>query len=58
MTTSRKTLQVPHVEVNDKTLGIIGAGHIGREVIRIAKAMDMKILVYTRTPKEDGDGIR
>ena len=53
-----KNLQVPHVEVNDKTLGIIGAGHIGREVIRIAKAMDMKILVYTRTPKEDGDGIR
>ena len=53
-----KNLQVPHVEVNDKTLGIIGAGHIGREVIRIAMAMDMKILVYTRTPKEDGDGIR
>ena len=53
-----KNLQVPHVEVNDKTLGIMGAGHIGREVIRIAKAMDMKILVYTRTPKEDGDGIR
>ena len=53
-----KNLQVPHVEVNDKTLGIIGAGHIGREVIRIAKAMDMKILVYTRTPKEDCDGIR
>lgn len=53
-----KNLQVTHVEVNDKTLGIIGAGHIGREVIRIAKAMDMKILVYTRTPKEDGDGIR
>ena len=53
-----KNLQVPHVEVNDKTLGIIGAGHIGREVIRIAKAMDMKILVYTRTPKEDGDGVR
>ena len=53
-----KNLQVPHVEVNDKTLGIIGAGHIGREVSGIAKAMDMKILVYTRTPKEDGDGIR
>ena len=53
-----KNLQVPHVEVNDKTLGIIGAGHIGREVIRIAKAMDMKIPVYTRTPKEDGGGIR
>jgi len=38
-----KNLQVPHVEVNGKTLGIIGAGHI---------------LVYTRTPRADEDGIR
>ncbi len=28
-----KCLQVDHVEVNGKTLGIIGAGNIGREVI-------------------------
>lgn len=53
-----KNLQVPHVEVNDKTLGIIGAGHIGQAVIRAAQALDMNILVYTRTPKEDGNGIR
>lgn len=53
-----KNLQVPHVEVNGKTLGIIGAGNIGREVMKIAKALDMKILVYTRTPRQDGDGIR
>lgn len=53
-----KNLQVPHVEVNGKVLGIIGAGNIGREVIRIAKAMDMEILACTRTPKTDGDGIR
>lgn len=52
-----KNLQVPHVEVNGKTLGIIGAGNIGREVIKIAKALDMNILVYTRTPKTDSDGI-
>ena len=51
-------LQVPHVEVNGKTLGIIGAGNIGRTVIKIAKALDMNILVYTRTPREDSDGIR
>ena len=44
-----KNLQVPHVEVNGKTLGIIGAGHIGRKVIKIAQALDMNILVYTRT---------
>jgi len=53
-----KNLQTPHVEVNGKTLGIVGAGNIGREVIKIAKALDMNILVYTRTPKEDSDGIR
>ena len=53
-----KHLQVPHVEVNGKTLGIIGAGNIGRSVIKIAKALDMNILVYTRTPREDADGIR
>ncbi|MBQ7796859.1 MAG: D-2-hydroxyacid dehydrogenase [Lachnospiraceae bacterium] len=53
-----KNLQVPHVEVNGKTLGIIGAGNIGRAVIKVAKALDMDILVYTRTPREDADGIR
>ncbi len=53
-----KYLQVPHVEVNGKTLGIIGAGNIGRAVIKVAKALDMEILVYTRTPREDSDGIR
>lgn len=52
-----KNLQVPHVEINGKTLGVIGAGNIGREVIKIAKALDMNILVYTRTPREDTDGI-
>ena len=46
-----------HTEVNGKTLGIIGAGTIGRAVIRIARALDMKILVYTRTPRVDEEGI-
>ena len=45
-----KNLQVPHVEVNGKTLGIIGAGNIG-------KALDMNILVYTRTPKNDEENV-
>ena len=52
-----KNLQVGHVEVNDKVLGIIGAGNIGREVIKIAQAMDMKILAHTRTFREDADGV-
>ena len=28
------------------------------EVIKVAKALGMNILVHTRTPKADGDGIR
>ena len=53
-----KYLQVSHTEVNGKTLGVVGAGHIGMEVIKVAKALGMNILVYTRTPKADGDGVR
>ena len=52
-----KHLQVSHTEVNGKTLGVVGAGHIGMEVIKVAKALGMNILVHTRTPKADGDGI-
>lgn len=53
-----KHLQVSHTEVNGKTLGVVGAGHIGMEVIKVAKALSMNILVHTRTPKADGDGVR
>ena len=53
-----KYLQVSHTEVNGKTLGVVGAGHIGIEVIKVAKALGMNVLVHTRTPKADGDGIR
>ena len=53
-----KYLQVSHTEVNGKTLGVVGAGHIGMEVIKVAKALGMNILIHTRTPKEDGNGIR
>ena len=53
-----KYLQVSHTEVNGKTLGVVGAGHIGMGVIKVAKALGMNVLVHTRTPKADGDGIR
>lgn len=46
-------LMVPHLELNGKILGVIGEGHTGREVIKIAKALGMEILVHTRHPKGD-----
>lgn len=45
-------LGVPHLEVNGKTLGVIGYGHTGKEVIKVAKALGMKILVHTRTKRQ------
>lgn len=50
-------LLVLHGEVNGKVLGIIGAGHIGREVMKIAIALGMEIVVYMRTPRPDEDHI-
>ncbi len=50
-------LMVPHVELNGKTLGVIGAGNIGRCVIKIARALEMNVLVYTRTPRENEEGV-
>ncbi len=38
-------------DLKDKTLGIIGLGHIGLHVARIAKGFKMKVLAYD--PKED-----
>lgn len=34
------------VELNSKTLGVIGLGAIGKRVADIAKAFDMKVIVY------------
>lgn len=53
-----KCLQVNHVEVNGKVLGVIGAGTIGREVIKVAQALGMKILAYTRTPRADEENLK
>lgn len=38
-------------DLKDKTLGIVGMGHIGLHVARIAKGFEMKVLAYD--PKED-----
>lgn len=51
-------LLVPHVELNDKVMGIIGGGHIGMEVAKLAVAFGMKVLVYDLFPKEDTEQIK
>jgi len=50
-----KYLGVPHSEVHGKTLGVIGSGSIGKQVIKVARALDMNILVYSRTLKQWND---
>lgn len=52
-----RCLSVGHTEVNGKTLGIIGAGSIGRKVIQIALALDMEVLAYSRTPRPDSEHV-
>jgi len=53
-----KHLSVPHVELNYKTLGVIGGGNIGQNTIAIGRAMKMNVLVYDPFPKADSDGVK
>lgn len=39
----------PFIEAAGKTLGIIGLGAIGRQVARIAQALDMHVIYYSTT---------
>lgn len=48
-------LQVPHFELQNKTLGLIGTGSIGGQVMKIARALGMNVLTYSRTPKNFKD---
>ncbi|MEJ5172283.1 MAG: hydroxyacid dehydrogenase [Hydrogenothermaceae bacterium] len=41
------------IDIMGKTIGVIGAGRIGRHVIRIAYGFGMKILVYDRSKDQD-----
>lgn len=44
-----------HWEVQEKTLGVIAAGAIGERVIRLARAFDMAVIVYNRSPRTWAD---
>lgn len=47
----------PLTELAGKTLGIIGLGTIGRAVGRIACALGMNVLAYSRSVRAEGEGI-
>lgn len=40
-------------ELSGKTLGVVGMGNIGIEVIKLGVALGMNILAYNRTPKTE-----
>lgn len=44
-------------ELSGKTLGVIGMGSIGMEVIKMGLALGMNILAYNRTPKTESVGL-
>lgn len=47
----------PLIELDGKTMGIIGFGNIGQGTGRIAASMGMKVLAYDRSPKDSGNYI-
>lgn len=48
---------VPHGEVRNTTLGIVGYGRVGREVARRAAPFEARILAANRTPREADPGV-
>ena len=55
MTYSLKTGSWPRMDnvyLQGKTLGIIGTGHIGSEMVRLGKAIGMKVIAWTYNPSQ------
>lgn len=45
----------PQMELAEKTLGIIGYGRIGQAVSRIAEALGMRVIAYSRSRRTDAE---
>ncbi len=52
---AKKDLSARSNDISNSSIGIIGAGKISREVIKIAKAFNMKIYCNTLNPKKHQD---
>jgi phosphoglycerate dehydrogenase-like enzyme len=46
-----------HTELGDRTIGILGYGHIGQEIARRAKAFGMRVTVANRSPVATGGAV-
>ena len=55
---NRRNLSMRSNDITGNTLGIIGAGKISREVIRISKAFNMNIICNTLNPEKHQDLIK
>lgn len=44
-----------HRELRDHTVGIVGYGHIGREIARRSKAFGMRVMAVSRTVRREPD---
>lgn len=45
--------KTPLIELEGKTLGLIGFGNIGRATAKIASAFGMQVIIHTRTPQNN-----
>ena len=45
----------PQIELAEKTMGIIGYGKIGRQTAKIAEALGMRVITYSRSRNSDGN---
>ena len=55
---NRRKLSMRSNDITGSTLGLIGAGKISREVIRISKVFNMKIICNTLNPEKHQDLIK
>lgn len=52
---ARGTIHERPEDISNKTLGLIGAGNITKEVIKIAKVFNMRMICYTKNPDKHRD---